>query len=86
MPVSHGSLVGSEDVIDSVFKQKNIIRVESVDEMVETARTLAHPRKTITGGGLSFLGLSGGVCAFISDNRYRLGVELPQSLKEAGKD
>ncbi len=80
-----GSLVGSDDVIDSVFKQKNIIRVESVDEMVDTARMLVHPRKTITGGGVSFLGLSGGVCAFISDNLDRLGVELPQFSEEGCK-
>ncbi len=76
-----GSLVGADNVHDAVFKQKNVIRVESVDEMIDTARMLLH-RKPITSGGVSFLGLSGGICAYLSDNLERLGVALPEFSPE----
>ena len=59
-------------------------RVESVDEMVDTARILLH-RKPISTGGVSFLGLSGGICAYISDNLERLGVALPEFSEEGRK-
>ncbi len=72
-----GSMVGSDDVQDAIFKQKNVIRVESIDEMVDTARMLIH-RKPVTSGSASFVGLSGGICAYISDNMERLGVPLPE--------
>jgi acetyltransferase len=80
-----GSLVGAEDVQDAVFQQKNVIRVESVDEMVDTAKILIH-RKPIRNGGVSFVGLSGGICAYISDNMERLKVDLPDFSEEGRKE
>ncbi|MCE5336434.1 MAG: acetate--CoA ligase family protein [Desulfobacteraceae bacterium] len=79
-----GSLVGADDVQDAIFKQKNVIRVESIDEMVDTARMLIH-RKPLTNGSASFVGLSGGICAYISDNLERLGVPLPEFSEEGRK-
>lgn len=76
-----GSMVGSDDIQDAVFKQKNVIRVESIDEMVDTARMLIY-RKPVRTGGVSFVGLSGGFCAYISDNLERLGVSLPEFSEE----
>ena len=78
-----GSLVGAEDVQDAIFQQKNVVRVESVDEMVDTAKILIH-RKPIRNGGVSLVGLSGGICAYISDNMERLKVDLPD-FSEKGR-
>ena len=76
-----GSMVGADNVQDAIFKQKNVIRVESIDEMVDTARMLIH-RKPLSKGSASFVGLSGGICAYISDNMERLGVPLPEFSEE----
>jgi acyl-CoA synthetase (NDP forming) len=76
-----GSLVGAEDVQDAIFQQKNVVRVESVDEMIDTAKILIH-RKPMRNGGVSFVGLSGGICAYISDNMERLKVDLPDFSEE----
>jgi acyl-CoA synthetase (NDP forming) len=76
-----GSLVGAEDVQDAIFQQKNVVRVESIDEMIDTAKILIH-RKPIRKGGVSFVGLSGGICAYISDNMERLKVDLPDFSEE----
>ena len=76
-----GSLVGAEDVQDAIFQQKNVVRVESIDEMIDTAKILIH-RKPIRKGGCSFVGLSGGICAYISDNMERLKVDLPDFSEE----
>ena len=79
-----GSMVGSDDIQDAIFKQKNVIRVESIDEMIDTARMLIS-RKPLTSGSASFVGLSGGICAYISDNLERLGVPLPEFSEEGRK-
>lgn len=79
-----GSLAGTDEVHEAIFKQRNVIRVESVDEMIDTARILLH-RKPISIGGVSFLGVSGGICAYISDNLERLGVALPEFSQEGRK-
>lgn len=76
-----GSLVGADDIQDAIFKQKNVIRVESIDEMIDTAKMLLS-RKSIQSGGTSFVGLSGGICAYISDNLEQLKVDLPDFSPE----
>lgn len=80
-----GSLVGADEVQDAIFKQKNVIRVESIDEMIDTAKILLH-RKPIHSGGVSFVGLSGGICAYISDNLERLKVDLPEFSQEGAAE
>lgn len=61
-----GSLAGSDIVLDTVFKREGVIRVDSLDELVETARlfSIADLPK---GDGIGLLSLSGGQIGLLAD-------------------
>ncbi len=79
-----GSLVGSDDVQNAVFLKKGIIRVNSIDEMIDTAKLFCHRRRIRT-GGLMVMTLSGGSCPMICDSCEELGIPLP-GLSESGRE
>jgi acetate---CoA ligase (ADP-forming) len=75
--VAHtGSLTGSDQLYDALFRQCGVLRVDDVDELMETAKLLsADPRAN--GAGLGVFASSGGECGLISDLAAESGVDLP---------
>jgi acyl-CoA synthetase (NDP forming) len=71
-----GALTGSYAVCQAAFKQKGVISVESIEQMVESIKLLSF-RKPIKTGGLSIIAGSGGVCGFLSDRSEEVGLPIP---------
>ncbi|MDQ4044065.1 MAG: acetate--CoA ligase family protein, partial [Chloroflexota bacterium] len=72
-----GSLVGSDDVIDTVMHQLGIIRVYNLDEMIETL-AIFHSKKLPKGNGVGTIFVSGGAGGLISDLSQDIGINLPE--------
>jgi acyl-CoA synthetase (NDP forming) len=72
-----GSLVGSDEIIDTVMRQAGIIRVYDLDEMIETLAVF-HSRKLPKGHGVGTIFVSGGAGGLISDLSQDLGILLPE--------
>lgn len=76
--VAHtGSLTGSDELYDALFRQYGVLRVDDLDELMETAKLLAADRRP-KGPGLGVFASSGGECGLISDLAAASGVELPE--------
>ncbi len=75
------SLAGSLQIFDSLCKQAGVIRVESLEELVDTAvafrfvKKLNGPRIVVVGGG-------GGASVLAADDLNAAGLELPPLLPE----
>jgi len=84
--VAHtGSLTGSDQLYDALFKQYGVIRVDDLDELAETAKLLSSDRRP-KGSGLGVFASSGGECGLISDLAAASGVELPDLLPETREE
>lgn len=80
--VAHtGSLTGSDQLYDALFAQYGVIRVDDLEELMETAKLLSAPRRP-KGPGLGVFASSGGECGLISDVSAAAGVELPDLQAE----
>jgi acyl-CoA synthetase (NDP forming) len=76
--VSHtGALAGNDAVLDGFFKQVGIIRVETIEELAETAAVFSRCRLP-EGKGLGICTFSGGMCGLYADLCEKYGIELPQ--------
>jgi acyl-CoA synthetase (NDP forming) len=74
-----GSLTGSDAVYDAVFKQKGIIRVDDIDELVNTAKVLSlFVDRLPKGDGLAIISQSGGLGSLTADLCGDLGLNLPE--------
>ncbi len=99
MAMSHtGHLTGSDAVVEGVFRQHGVIRVDGLDELVDTAAMLARsapPARRLPGigdrldrlspsprGGVCVYSISGGTSAHMADLCEKAGLDLPQ-LSEA---
>ena len=71
-----GALAGNDQVLDGFFRQNGIIRVESIEELVETARVFARVSLP-KGDGLGICTLSGGLCGLYADMCAEYGINLP---------
>jgi acetate---CoA ligase (ADP-forming) len=71
-----GALTGSYDVYQAVFKQKGIISVDSIEQMVESIKLFSY-RKPIKKGGLAIIAGSGGICGFLADRSEEAGLPIP---------
>jgi acyl-CoA synthetase (NDP forming) len=75
-----GSLVGEERVFDAVLKEHGVIRVQSVEEMVDVCLLLASipadrmPRST----GVGIITFGGGNGVLAADQAERCGLSVPQ--------
>src|SRR5690606_26942999 len=76
-----GSLVGSDEIVDAVMRQYGIIRVYSLDEMIETL-ALFHARRRPAGSGVGIAVVSGGAAGLIADLGADVGVEFPSLAPE----
>ncbi len=78
MASSHtGALAGDDAIIDSALRQFGIIRVDSIEEMVETA-SLFSRCVLPDGDGLCLYTLSGGLCGMYADLCEKYGISLPE--------
>ena len=76
-----GSLVGSDAIADAVMRQYGIVRVSSLDEMIETLAVF-HSQRLPKGPGVGTIFVSGGAGGMISDLAQDLGVLLPELAPE----
>jgi acetyltransferase len=77
-----GSLAGSDTVLDAVLNREGAIRVNSLDELVETTELFLNcPLPENDGVGL--ISLSGGQIGLVSDLSQGLGLNFPQFSEEA---
>ncbi len=72
-----GTLVGSDSVYDAVFKQYGVVRVDDLDDFIETVE-LFSKRKKLSGGRLGFIAPSGAECGLIADIAADSGMDLPE--------
>lgn len=78
-----GSLAGSDNILTEVFKKYGVVRLDSLDELLEaTELFLNSPLPKTEGVGL--LSLSGGQIGLMADLAQNLGLEFP-SFTEEGK-
>jgi acetyltransferase len=74
-----GSLTGSDEVYDAFFKQKGIIRVNDVDELVDTAKVFSlFIDRTPEGDGVAVITQSGGMGSLTADLCGAHGLNLPE--------
>ena len=73
-----GSLAGSDEVIDSLFREYGVTRVSDFDEMIETAALFSTlGKKRPKGGGFAAVTASGGTRSMIADIAGPMGLTLP---------
>lgn len=78
-----GSLAGSDAVLSEVFRKFGIVRLDSLDEVIEAVEvfdTCPLPETE----GLGLLSLSGGQIGLIADLAQNLGLEFPP-ISDEGK-
>ena len=71
-----GSLAGDDAVVDAVFRQFNVIRVTSIEELVGTAGLLGYDRWP-RGRRMGVLTASGGACGIIADRASAQDIQIP---------
>ncbi len=71
-----GAMAGNDAIIDTFLRQNGIIRVDTIEEMVETAGILSRCRLP-AGGRLAVCTLSGGLAGVYADLCGSLSIELP---------
>jgi acetyltransferase len=76
-----GSIVGADGIADAVFRQFGIIRVYSLEEMVE-ALAIFHSRRLPHGRGASMGVSSGGTAGLVADMAEDVGVAFPPLAPE----
>ena len=82
-----GALTGSDRVHDALFKKLGVIRVEDLDQLLETAEAFARCRNRLPGGGRTgAITVSGGEIGLIGDLSEGLGISFPPLSMEAQEE
>lgn len=68
--------MASEEVVDALFHQTGVIRVSSLEELLDTARLLVG-QPLPTGGRLGIIGNAGGAGVLAADAATNAGLEIP---------
>ena len=76
-----GSLVGDDAVVDAVFRQNGVIRVDSLEDLIITAGLLAVTGP-LPGPRLGFVTASGGASEIIADRAEDEDIEIPEFAPE----
>lgn len=77
-----GSLAGSDAVCDAVFRRLGVVRLDTLDELLEAAELfLTCPLPE--GDGVGLLSLSGGQIGLVADLAADLGLRFPPFSPEA---
>jgi acetate---CoA ligase (ADP-forming) len=72
-----GALVGDARVIDAVFADLGVIRVDSIEDMLITAGAAAALGR-LARNGIGIVSISGGACDIVADRADELGAALPE--------
>jgi acetate---CoA ligase (ADP-forming) len=72
-----GALVGDDEVIDAVFADLGVIRVDSIEDMLITAGAAAALGR-LERPGIGIVSISGGACDIVADRAEELGAVLPE--------
>lgn len=72
-----GALVGDDRVIDAVFADLGVIRVDSIEDMLITAGAAAALGR-LARPGIGIVSISGGACDIVADRAEDLGARLPE--------
>jgi acetate---CoA ligase (ADP-forming) len=76
-----GSLVGDDAVVDAVFRQHGVIRVDCLEDLIITAGLLAATGP-LPGNRVGFVTASGGASEIIADRAEDEGIEIPEFAPE----
>src|SRR5262252_2932751 len=76
-----GSLVGADAVVDEAFRQHGVVRVRSLEELVETCGLFAASGWP-AGPRTAVITTSGGSCGMIADLAYGTRIEMPDFQAE----
>ena len=76
-----GAMVSSEAIWDTIFKQKGVISVDSIDEMVDVALTFLN-MPVPQGRNTAIIGGGGGVAVLAADACERAGLTVPRFTPE----
>jgi acyl-CoA synthetase (NDP forming) len=83
-----GALVGDDRVIDAVFADLGVMRVDSIEDMLITAGAAAHLGQ-LSCPGVGVVSISGGACDIVADRAEDVGLELPtfaaETMTEIGR-
>ncbi len=71
-----GALTGDDRVIDALFRQLGIVRVNSVEELILTANVFAKVGQ-LPGRRIGVVAISGGACDLVADLAEEAGIALP---------
>jgi acyl-CoA synthetase (NDP forming) len=77
-----GSLAGADRVVDAAFRRLGVMRLDTLDELLEAAElfvTCPLPK----GNGVGLLSLSGGQIGLVADLAQDLGLTFPMFSEEA---
>ncbi|MGH9186372.1 MAG: acetate--CoA ligase family protein [Acidimicrobiales bacterium] len=72
-----GHLTGSDAVISAVFRQYGVVRVDDLDQLLETSTLFARTREP-RGDGVCVYSISGGTSAHVADLAAGAGLRLPR--------
>jgi len=72
-----GALTGDDRVIEAVFADLGVIRVDSIEDMLITAGAAAALGR-LERPGIGIVSISGGACDIVADRAGDLGAELPE--------
>lgn len=76
-----GAMVGDDKVFDALCDRYGIVRVDTIEQMVTTAATIAATGPLAV-PGVALVSISGGVCEIASDYGAKAGVSLPPFAPE----
>jgi acyl-CoA synthetase (NDP forming) len=71
-----GSLAGSDAVVDAVFRRLGVVRLDTLDELLEAAE-LFSTAPLPSGKGIGLLSLSGGQIGLVADLAEELALDFP---------
>jgi acetyltransferase len=78
------ALAGSDDVFQSVFDRRRVIRIGSPQELVDSIRVIGRPEPLPRRQDVVVLTISGGVGAWMSDAFAERGVAMPRLADDVG--
>lgn len=72
-----GALVGDDRVVDAMLTDLNVIRVDTIEEMLVTAGIAARTGP-LAKPGIGVVSISGGACDIVADLADGVGADLPE--------
>jgi acyl-CoA synthetase (NDP forming) len=76
-----GAIAGDDAVVDAVLRQLNVIRADSIEELLCTAALLGYDRRP-SGRRMGVVTASGGACDLIADAAATQGLDIPAFAPE----